>query len=91
MRYITIPPPVKIFHPDTGAPVMIEATGLQAEADFASAIRHITNEMLKANELNLLDTLELRIALASTEVGQEVKIEDAWWEKLVEAFQRPNW
>jgi hypothetical protein len=89
MHYITIPPPVRLFHQDTGAPILVEKD-VQAEADFATVIRHLTNEMLKMKSLDLLEVIELRVALTRAEIGQEVKIEDVWWEKLVEAFRRPD-
>jgi hypothetical protein len=91
MRYIVIPPNVKIVSPvDDATPVLDAATGLQAEGDFASAVRNLTNEILKAKTLDLLDALELRIRLTSAKVGDEVALEDKWWEALVEAFKRPD-
>jgi hypothetical protein len=90
-RYITIPPPVKLFHPDTGEPILVQGTDVHADAYFASAIRHLTNEIIKAKTLDLADALELRLILTQADVGTEVEIpEDAWWEALVEAFKRPD-
>ena len=90
MRYLPIPPNVKIVDPVSGAPVLDANTGLQAEGDFVSAVRNLTNEILKARTLDLLDALELRMRLTSAKVGEEVALEDKWWEALVEAFKRPD-
>jgi hypothetical protein len=90
-RYITIPPPVKLFHPDTGAPILVQETDVHAEAFFATAIRHLTNEIIKSKTMDLADALELRLILTQADVGTEVEIpEDAWWDELVETFKRPN-
>lgn len=88
MRYITIPPSVKIFNPDTDEPVLDVKTGLQAEAGFAPAIRHLTNEMIKAKVMDYLEIVELRLALVGAKVGEEVGIEDTWWEAIVAAFKK---
>lgn len=90
MRYLVIPPNVKIVDPNTDAPLIDANTGLQAEGDFVSAVRNLTNEILKAKTLDLLDVMELRMRLTSAKVGDEVALEDKWWEALVEAFKRPD-
>lgn len=90
MRYITIPPNVKIVSPVDDTPLIDATTGLQAEGDFASAARNLTNEIMKAKTLDLLDVMELRVRLTIPKVGDEVGIEDKWWEVLVEAFKRPD-
>jgi hypothetical protein len=91
MRYIIVPPNVKIVSPvDDATPVLDAATGLQAEGDFVSAVRNLTNEIMKAKTLDLLDALELRIRLTSAKIGEEVALEDKWWEALVETFKRPD-
>lgn len=89
-RYILKPPPVKIVNPETDDPVIDPKTGVQAEGDFDMAVRHLCSEMLKTKALDVLDIIELRLALTRAEVGEEVGIEEAWWEKLVEAFKRPD-
>lgn len=90
MRYLTIPPNVRIVDPISDAPLVDPNSKLPLEGDFASAVRNLTNEILKTKALDLLDALELRIRLTSAKVGDEVGIEDKWWEALVEAFKRPD-
>lgn len=90
MRYLIIPPNVKVVDPNTDAPLIDANTGLQAEGDFISAARNLTNEILKAKTLDLLDVMELRMRLTSAKVGDEVALEDKWWEALAAAFKRPE-
>ena len=90
MRYLIKPPNVKLVNPVDDSPLIDPSTGLQAEGDFNSAARNLTNEIMKARTLDLLDIMELRMRLTSAKVGEEVGLEDKWWEALVEAFKRPD-
>lgn len=81
MRYIRIPEPVQLIDPTTDAPV-------DRTVSFAESIRVVTSKMLAESVLDTLDLNELRSKLCAASPGDEVAIDDAWWQPLANEYKR---